>query len=414
MQYNDLMDLAADIGCCLAKSGAETYRVEESVNRILCAYGVRSRVYSVPNSLFLSILTDDDTPYTRLCRIETHGTDLDAVERYNALSRRICAETPAPDVARQWLRQTKQTERSYTLSLQLLGNALAACGFAVFSGGTLRDSLCAAVCGLLLGLVSHALERVKTNTFFQKLCSAFVMALCAYSADALGLTDNVGACIIGALMLLVPGLLFTNALRDIIFGDTNSGVNRIVEVLLIAAAIALGTGAAWNVANALWQIKAAPPIAAAAPLLQCAAAVVACAGFIILFNIHGPGELLCLLGTALTWAVYCLAQSFGAGELLCSFIATLAAAAYAEIMARIRKYPAISYLVISILPLLPGAGIYYTAHYIVLGQMHTAGEYGLKTLGISGAMAVGILVVVTAVRVLHSKIMQHNAAKKNH
>ena len=50
--------------------------------------------------------------------------------------------------------------------------------------------------------------------------------------------------IIGALMLLVPGLLFTNAMRDIINGDTNSGMNRIIQVFLIAVAIALGTGAA--------------------------------------------------------------------------------------------------------------------------------------------------------------------------
>ena len=54
------------------------------------------------------------------------------------------------------------------------------------------------------------------------------------------------ATVIGTLMLLVPGILFTNALRDIIFGDTNSGINRVVEALLIAAAVALGTAVAWN------------------------------------------------------------------------------------------------------------------------------------------------------------------------
>lgn len=406
MEYNDLMDLVADIGCRMAMSGAETYRIEESINRILSAYGVRSKAYSVPNSLIISILADDDTPYTRLCRIDSHGTDLDAVERYSNLSRRICAETPAPQQARIWLQQTQASGKQYSFPLYLLGNVLAACGFAVFFGGSLRDSLCAGICGLLLGFVMHALDRVKTNTFFQKLVAAFAMALAAYAAAGLGLTDNVNTCVIGALMLLVPGLLFTNALRDIIFGDTNSGINRIVEVLLIAAAIALGTGAAWNVANALWSVDgsaSAQPISAA---LQCIAGMVACAGFIILFNIHGPGELLCLLGSGMTWAVYCIVQASGGSELLCCFIATLVAAVYSEVMARVRKYPAISYLVISILPLLPGAGIYYTAHYAFIGDMRAAADCGTHTLAVSGAMAVGILVVVTTVRIVHGRLMQ--------
>ena len=71
MQYSVLMELVSRIGCGLAMAGAETYRIEESVNRILDAYGIKSQVYSVPNSLLISILEDDGTPITRLSRIVT-------------------------------------------------------------------------------------------------------------------------------------------------------------------------------------------------------------------------------------------------------------------------------------------------------------------------------------------------------
>ena len=67
------------------------------------------------------------------------------------------------------------------------------------------------------------------------------MALPAYAAAGLGWLNSPDAAIIGALMLLVPGLLITNSMRDIIYGDTNSGVFRIVSVVLSALAIALGT-----------------------------------------------------------------------------------------------------------------------------------------------------------------------------
>ena len=67
-------------------------------------------------------------------------------------------------------------------------------------------------------------------------------------------------------------------------------------------------------------------------------------------------------------------------------------------MARVRKYPAISYLVISLLPLIPGAGIYYTALYIIRGNMALASQYGTNTLATAGVMAAGILLVSTVVR----------------
>ena len=91
MSYTLLMELVSKIGCGIAQGGGETYRVEESVNRILAAYNVESRVYSVPNSLLISIVIPGQPPITQLCRIERKGTDLDLVEQYSNLGRRICA-----------------------------------------------------------------------------------------------------------------------------------------------------------------------------------------------------------------------------------------------------------------------------------------------------------------------------------
>ena len=84
-----------------------------------------------------------------------------------------------------------------------------------------------------------------------------------------------------------------------------------------------------------------------------------------------------------------------------SFFGTIFAAAYSEAMARIRKYPAISYLVISIFPLLPGAGIYYTTNYLLQSDMSAFAAKGGQTIGIAGALAVGILTVSTTVRLFN-------------
>ena len=401
MDYHILLDLATDLGWELAMCGAETYRVEESINRVLASYGIPSEVFAIPNCLHVSIETPDGVPMTRMRRIGYHGNDLDAVEKFSGLSRAICNRKPAPEEARKWLEQVRAMRCSYSMAMYLLGDFLGAAGFGLFFGGTWVDGICAGVCGILVGLVNKFMDRLKANQFFSTIAASFLMALLAYALQAVGIAQNPDCVSIGALMILVPGLLFTNAMRDIIYGDTNSGTNRIVQVLMVALAIALGTAAAWNTAAMLWGAPTGTGAIAYPYWVQGVACAIGCIGFSILFNIHGPGGMLCALGGVLTWAVYALTMELGGSELMGYFWGAVFASAYSEIMARIRKYPAISYLVVSIFPLIPGAGVYYTMNYAVQGNMDMFATRGMYTAAIAGLMAVGILLVSTSVR-LHS------------
>ncbi len=401
MEYRVLMELASGLGTRLATAGAETYRVEESIVRVLAAYGLESRVYSVPGSLFITIMVPGDLPITQLCRMKNSGTSLDAVEKYNNLSRRLCAEKPDPQVALQWLEDTEKACKTYSFPVVLIGHILVACGLCVFYGGSYADVFCAGLCGLFLGLFGTFLGKYNSNAFFQNIASGFAMALFAYLLAEFGMARNIDTSVIGTLMLLVPGLLFTNSLRDIIFGDVNSGVNRAVTALLIAAAVALGTAAAWNTAQFLWGIPVAPAPLAHPPLVTCLGTAVACTGFLFVWNIHGSGKWVCPLGGFLTWAVFCYAKNLGFGYAMCCLFGTLFAAAYAEIMARIRKYPAISYLVIGLISLIPGSNIYYTAQQAVQGNMDGFIREGTLTLITAGVMAVGIILVSSAARIIH-------------
>ena len=398
MNYNTLLEFATDLGYELAMSGAETFRVEESVSRVLAAYEVTAEVFSIPNCLIVSIETAEGKPMTRMRRIGHHGNDLDAVEKFSGLSRAICSKKPNPEEAFQWLEEIRRSKLSYSLPLYLAGNFLGASGFAILFGGNLADSFCSGLCGLLVGIVIRFLDNMKANQFFRTIAASFLMALVAYGMGGLRLASNPDMVIIGALMILVPGLLFTNAMRDIIYGDTNSGVNRIVQVLLVAAAIALGTAAAWNIADTLWGIGFNSHVIDHNLLVQSFACFVGCVGFFILFNIHGPGGLICALGGVITWAIYSIILETTGNDLAGYFWASLFASGYSETMARIRKYPAISYLVVSIFPLIPGAGVYYTMEHAVRGNMGMFANQGTHTAAIAGIMAVGILLVSTSVR----------------
>ena len=398
MDYDILLDLATDLGYRLAMSGAEPFRVEDSICHIMRAYGIEGEAFAIPNCLTVSVKTADGKPLTRMRRIGYHGNDLDCVERYSNLSRRICAELPSPETALEWLREIEKTPRSYGTIVTLLGNFLGAGGFAILFGSTFWDSLLSGLCGLIVGTMGIFTDKLKANLFFRTIIASFLMALAAYFAAGWQIADNADTIIIGALMILVPGLLFTNAIRDIIHGDTNSGINRIVQVLLIAAAIALGTAAAWKIVTGILGTPVSLPELTHHPVIQLLGAFVAGIGFSLIFNIHGPGILICAAGGVLTWGVYLITCTLSGNDILGYFIASLLASLYSELMARIRKYPAISYLVVSIFPLIPGASVYYTVNHAVRGEMESFTSRGMHTLAIAGAIAVGILLISTVFR----------------
>ena len=97
MDYYLLTDLAATMGYHMAMSGAETFRVEDTVHRILRAYGVECEVFAIPNSISISLEADTGKPLMIMRRIGFHGNDLEKLEKLNAVSRRICAEKPTVD-----------------------------------------------------------------------------------------------------------------------------------------------------------------------------------------------------------------------------------------------------------------------------------------------------------------------------
>ena len=399
MDYYLLTDLAATMGYHLAMSGAETFRVEDTIHRILLAYGVECEVFAIPNSVSVSLEAANGKPLMIMRRIGFHGNDLEKMEKLNALSRQICAKKPAVDEAMEWLHKTLASCRTYSTGAFYLGNVLVGIGFCLVFGGALSDCLWAGLIGLIIGLVTRFMDRREANPFFSTILASCLMALPAYAAAGLGWLKSPDAAIIGALMLLVPGLLITNSMRDIIYGDTNSGIFRIVQVVLTALAIALGTAAAWRLTAGLYGQTASATMSWPA-WAQAAAVFVGCCGFCILFNVHGRGLVLCIIGGAAAWMVYLLCGALGCDVYAANLFAAVFAALYAEIMARVRKCPATPYLVIATIPMLPGAGVYYTMSLGLEGSMMASVAKGLQTIGIAGSLAVGILLVSTVFRLI--------------
>ena len=120
-------------------------------------------------------------------------------------------------------------------------------------------------------------------------------------------------------------------------------------------------------------------------ILPCFYAFSACVGFTLIFNVHGKGKVICGLGGALGWLVYLLVGE----SILGAFVAARSFGFYSELLARLRRFAGTRYLLISLLPLVPGGGIYYAMRYCVLGDTMLFLSTLLHTFGVAAALAIG-------------------------
>lgn len=147
-------------------------------------------------------------------------------------------------------------------------------------------------------------------------------------------------------------------------------------------------------------------------VLPCLWAFMACVGFCLVFNIQGRGMLICGFGGALGWFVYLVMLRIQTNDLLAAFLAAVAIAVFSELMARMRRCPVSGYLQVALLPLVPGAGIYYSMRHCVAGETDQFISTLLHTFGMAASLAVGAMLASTVLRALLPRAFRFYVRKK--
>lgn len=241
-EYQKLLNAALDLGHLLLENGAEIYRVEDTIQHVLYAYGAKHvDVFAVTNNITVTITLANDNCYTRLRRVYSRTTNFQVVEALNELSRYVCRTRPSADELHQRIKEIRKIPR-YKEPVITAGYAGVAFCFTLMFGGTIADAFVAMLAGAMVRVVVWLLERLHTNGFFINLLASFMVTLLAIFSVRFGFAQYSDMIIIGTLMTLVPGVAITNAMRDIIAGDLLAGTMKAVEALLVALALAIGTG----------------------------------------------------------------------------------------------------------------------------------------------------------------------------
>ena len=219
------------MGEALQNSGAEVFRVEDTLNRIAAAYGAQEvNVFVITSSIVVTLTMPQLPPQTQTRRLRhASGNDLLMLEELNALSRRICAAPPAVEEFQRQLDAilAKRADPRFRLA----GSVLAASSFAVFFGGSLWDGLLAGVIAVLVFWMERCLAPFCMNGVEFQFIASFCCGISTLLFCRIGPQLHADKILIGIIMLLIPGIMLTNSIRDILLGDIISGSLRLVEAI---------------------------------------------------------------------------------------------------------------------------------------------------------------------------------------
>ncbi len=237
MDYKKLLNLALTIGERLLCSGAEVSRVEDSISRICKAYGAKYvDVFTITSSIVLTAHFDE-TIITQTRRIKKYDTNFNEFDYINNLSRTICENKPELTYIEQQLNSLCTQENKYK---KYIGWFLVAGAFTMFFGGDLTDAVVSAIIAVVARLTLTFLKYVKLNNIISNIILSFIISSLSFIFSIMNTNCNPDKIIIGNIMLLIPGIALTNAIKDLITGDTMTGLLRFSEALLTAIAIAGG------------------------------------------------------------------------------------------------------------------------------------------------------------------------------
>ncbi len=230
-------------GKTLLENGAEVFRVEQTMVLMARAYHLREfDVFVITNGIFASAGASEFAEVRNVAKRSVH---LGRVAAVNAISRRITAGELSVCAAEIAL-VTAQNIPNPSLKTRVLASAFGAFSFCFLFGGSFLDALVSLFAGAALGGYLYWCEYRKVENLFQRLSGAALVSLFCMAVSLCGaaLGISTSAAIVGAFMILTPGVAFTMAIRDFVRSDYLSGTIRLIDAILVAASLAIGAGLA--------------------------------------------------------------------------------------------------------------------------------------------------------------------------
>lgn len=245
MDYDtQLINLALDAGEIMLTSGAETFRVQDTMKRILSVTG-REKIEALAmcTLLMVTLPREEKGPLSMARAVKNRDVNFEKICAVNDMSRAFVSGQISIEEAVSRCRDIHNTP-NFRFRTRVLGYGLCGAGFAVIVGGSPLDALVSFFVALLMGATLIYLSEKKVPFFFGPLMGGLVTGLAACAAHLLLPATHLDKTIIVAMKILLPGIALSKAMRDLLEGNLISGNSKVVEVLLQACSIVAGVAVA--------------------------------------------------------------------------------------------------------------------------------------------------------------------------
>lgn len=388
------LHLASEAGHILLENGAEIERVEDTMQRIAHHYGADDGNFFVISNGIIST----GQGYADAKFIPLKGAHLDKVAAVNQVSREVSQNKLTLPQLSERLAQIRQMPDKAKWE-QILGCTLGAGFFSIIFGGSLLDCAAAGLAGFFLWIFMAFVAQPHLSRILGNICGGLLSATVCILCYKLGFGEHLGNMIIGAIIPLVPGVPFTNGIRDIGNEDYLAGTTRLLDAFMMFLCIAAGVMVAFLLDGhiedgiiALQGMQVDPRTYAWG--WQIAAAMIGTTSFAILFGVPREYYLGCGITGTIGWIVYlAMLRWCGLSLVESTFFGAMAVLLTSRGLATTLKCPATLFLVCGIFPLVPGGGLFWTSYYLVSEQLHLALAAGFLSLKITVAIALGIIIV---------------------
>ena len=390
-----ILDLTYEAGAILLENGAEISRVEGTMRRIAGHFGVEDESFFVLSN---GIIAAGDG-YARSKFIPIRGASLDKVVAVNQLSREVEAGQCSLEQIEERLQQicAMKPKRAWE---QIIASGVGSAAFCILFGGGFADCLTSFIAGLLLWVFVLFIGSKHLSRIVSTVTGGLLSSMICFGLYHIGVGSHLSNMIIGAIIPLIPGVAFTNGIRDMANEDYLAGTTRLLDAMLTFFCISLGVALAFMLDENVFGsfLKLDPLIAdpqTSSFLVQLIAAFLGTMSFAVLFgvprNYYFDAGLCGMMG----WLLYLILtrySAFSAVEVM--FCATALVTLIALLQSIGRKCPITVFLISGIFPLVPGAGIFWTSYNIVSNQLPEALQTGFGALKATVAIALGILAVM--------------------
>ena len=391
------LEIILKAGKILLSSGAEISRTEDTMNYIARAMNFKDLEAYVSNrGIFATAKKDDNTEITRIYNVPEVDINLSKIESVNALSRRITQKSITIEEVINELEKI-DTMPDYLIFWRLVAYTIGASGFSYAIGSSITDSIIAGIIGLILGAYMCTIKRILNSDVLITILGSILIALFGNLFINFNIGSNLSVILLGAMIDIVPGVPFVNAIREYSQNNYNTGITLMMGALLTCISMAVGVAV---VQSLLFNTQIIPLYTSnldsnsfTSMFMRSIMAGIGTTAFAILFRVRKQHILDTSILGFISWFLFLTLSELQFNVMLSIFISGFIIAIASRILAVKRKCPAIVFLMTSLFPLLPGLSFYRSIYYMLMGQETIAISFAKESFLIAFTIAISIAIV---------------------